>query len=137
MTSRARSVASRSNEIHFSPSNLSRYVPAINPGRLRFPLASVSPLRVEAPETVTRIPANVSPLGSGTVIAIPARLAVAGARRGCAVVGVAGVCVAGAGVVGAGAVGAGAVGAGFGWLVPCCGLAGVLGACAPAVTILT
>jgi hypothetical protein len=93
-------------------------------------------------------------LGSVTVIAMPARLFVAGARRGAAGVVVAGGVVAGgvvaggvvaggvvaggvvaggvvAGGVVAGAVGLGAGagvvagGAGFGWLVPSCGLAGV------------
>jgi hypothetical protein len=46
-------------------------------------------------------------------MAIPARVAVAGARRGCA-----------------GAAAGGVVGAGLGWVVPCGGLAGVAGACA-------
>jgi hypothetical protein len=80
------------------------------------PLASVSPLRVVAPEIETWMPGNVAPRGSVTVIAIPARLA--GARRGCA----------GAAVGGA---------VGLGCVVPCGGLAGVLGAWAPTATALT
>jgi len=114
-----------------------------------FPLASVSPLRVVVPVTPTWMPGKVNPLGSVTVIAMPARLFVAGARRGAAGVVVAGGVVAGGAVAGgvvaggvvaggvvAGAVGLGAGagvvagGAGFGWLVPSCGLAGVVGACA-------
>jgi|SRR6187455_2607092 len=107
-----------------------------------FPLASVSPLRVVVPVTPTWMPGRVNPLGSVTVIAMPARLFVAGARRGAAGVVVAGGVVAGgvvaggvvaggvvaggvvAGGVVAGAVGLGAGagvvagGAGFGWLVP-------------------
>src|SRR5262245_21890858 len=103
-----------------------------------FPLPSVSPLRVVVPVTPTWMPGKVNPLGSVTVIAMPARVFVAGARGGAAGAGVVvagGVVaggVAGGVVVGGFCVGAGVVagGAGFGWLVPSCGLAGVAGACA-------
>jgi len=101
-----------------------------------FPLPSVSPLRVVVPVTPTWMPGKVNPLGSVTVIAMPARLFVAGGRGGAAGAGVVvagGVVAGGVVVVGGFCVGAGVVaggGAGFGWLVPCCGLAGVAGACA-------
>jgi hypothetical protein len=97
-----------------------------------FPLPSVSPFRVVVPVTPTWIPGIVAPFISVTVIAIPERLLVAGARRGVAGAG-AGVVAGGVGF-GAGAVAPGA-GAGFGWPVPCCGFAGVAGACALTVMI--
>ena len=123
----ARTATSRSKEIHLSPSNLSRYVPAIRPVKLMFPLPSVSPFRVVVPVTPTWIPGKVAPFISVTVIAMPERLLVAGGRRGAVGAGV----VAGGVGFGAGAVAPGAgAGAGFGWPVPCCGFAGVAGACA-------